>query len=595
MATRTTPTALTLLFLLAAASPLRAQFTDDWRRLDSGNFVLVGNADRSAIRRVGERLEEFRAAFLALMPAYRESGETGTTVVVFRDDDAFRPFKPEGDVSGYFTSGPYRNYIALTAEREMERTIYHEYVHQLTKETRAWPRWLREGVAEFYSTIEVRSGGEKLLLGRPIVSHVLWLRQAFMPLREFLDPDTRYDGIERTTTLYAEAWALVHFIQFGRPELAGRIDDFLQAMSDSGNDVAASVEAAFGTDIDTMESQLRRYVGSPSLPAGEKTLEERLEEVDLPDSGEIPESEAGFHLGDLLLHLGRDEEAGFFFERSLELGGEASETLTGLYVLNNRRGDTEAALEFLARAVHTPDAGYLPHLFMARELLEAGPFREVAGDAESHLRRAIRENPRHADGHFWLGRVLMRRPESIEDAVGELEAAFGLGGGDPLMGLTWARALWLSGNDARALAVLGDVGEADLDPLMREQVDRLADEVRWLASAGIPTEAEDTEELRAGTDEIFLPPPGEGLREIEGWVTYIGCSDGFQLAIASGEQAIRLIGPGMDNVRLVSYSPRVMGRMPCGAIEPALPARVVYRPAAGSVVDGEPIRIDFLR
>jgi len=591
MATRTTRTGLVLLCLLAAGHPARGQFTEGWRRLESGNFVLAGNARESDLRRVAENLEEFRAAFLTLVPSYRETHETETTVVVFRDDEAFRPFKPEDDVSGYFTAGPYRNYIALTGERDMEQAIYHEYVHQLTREARHWPRWLREGTAEFYGTIGVDPGGGSVSLGRPIPSHVFWLRQAFMPLGEFLDPETRYDTVERTTTLYAQSWALVHFMRFGRPELARRIEPFLEAMAASGNDVHASVQAAFGTGLDTLESELRRYLGRGAFPTGEMTLDERLEDIELPDSVEIPEAEASFYLGDLLLHLGIFGEAEFFFGRSVELAGEFEPALTGLYVLNDRLGNDQEAMEFLERALRAPGAGYLPHLFMAEERLEAGPFADVAGEAEGHLRHVIRENPGLPEGHFWLGRVLMRRAESVEEAVEALETAVDLRG-DPLMRLIWSRALWMSGNSRAALEVLAELSETDLDPVVREQAGQFLEELRWLESAGAAAPEDGTASPVGGIPSLQVP---DGMRQVEGHILYIGCAEGLQLVIASDPERVRLIGAGMEGVRLISYSPAVQGRVPCGAMDPALPVRVIYRPTTDSPgVDGEPVRVDFL-
>jgi hypothetical protein len=212
MAGGSVPTSLLILiFLIVWAGPAPGstrrqydpQHTKDWRRIESEHFVLVGNASEGSMRRVGQQLEQFRAAVLAVMPGYQDPHEPDTTVVVFENEAAFRPFRPDDDVSGYFTSGPHRNYIALTGERETERTIYHEYIHQLTREARDWPVWLREGTAEFYSTIQVREGGDTVRLGLTIPPHLVWLDQHFMPLEQFLDPDASFVGEARTRTLYA--------------------------------------------------------------------------------------------------------------------------------------------------------------------------------------------------------------------------------------------------------------------------------------------------------------------------------------------------------------------------------------------------------
>src|SRR2546426_7584896 len=128
---------------------VRASYAaDKWLEVRSRNFILVGNASESQIRRVGRNLEEFRAGFSNLFPAISREASSPITVVVFKDDAAFRPFKPlyEGkpaNVAGYFQAGSDANYIALTGDTETPRVIYHEYVDSLTNEPASpLPRWV---------------------------------------------------------------------------------------------------------------------------------------------------------------------------------------------------------------------------------------------------------------------------------------------------------------------------------------------------------------------------------------------------------------------------------------------------------------------
>src|SRR5215467_12687144 len=136
---------------------------DKWLSIQSKNFLLVGNASESAIRRVGRDLEEFRAAFAAIFPAVGQQASAPITVVVFKDDDSFKPFKPlyqgkPANIAGFFQSGQDINFIALTANTETPRVIYHEFVHFLTKDgTAPLPVWASEGVAELYSTFQIES------------------------------------------------------------------------------------------------------------------------------------------------------------------------------------------------------------------------------------------------------------------------------------------------------------------------------------------------------------------------------------------------------------------------------------------------------
>ena len=101
---------------------------DKWLSVETKNFLLVGNASESQIRRVGRTLEQFREGFATIFPAVRNQSPIGTTVMVFKDDSAFKPFKPlyEGkpaDIGGYFQSARDVNFIALTGDIRTPRII----------------------------------------------------------------------------------------------------------------------------------------------------------------------------------------------------------------------------------------------------------------------------------------------------------------------------------------------------------------------------------------------------------------------------------------------------------------------------------------
>src|SRR5215218_5687178 len=109
MKTHYTRSLVAALLLLLAAQAAAAK--DTWTSVRSQNFYLVGNASEKEIRQVAARLEQFRhvftqATFNAPVP---------TTVVVFKNDGAYKPFKPLADgkvveVGGYFMPGDDVNY-----------------------------------------------------------------------------------------------------------------------------------------------------------------------------------------------------------------------------------------------------------------------------------------------------------------------------------------------------------------------------------------------------------------------------------------------------------------------------------------------------
>jgi hypothetical protein len=144
------PTFLAVLFVLTIVchnSPVHAK--DSWISIRSKNFALVGNASEKDLKRVGVRLEQFREVFSRLFPKTNFSSPVPTTVIVFKSDNSYRPFKPTPNTAGYFQAGTDVNYITLTTEVRGEldpfNVIFHEYTHLLVNNNvEKPPDWFNE-------------------------------------------------------------------------------------------------------------------------------------------------------------------------------------------------------------------------------------------------------------------------------------------------------------------------------------------------------------------------------------------------------------------------------------------------------------------
>ena len=80
--------------LLLCLGPVTANAADVWTRIESSNFEFIGNAPETDIRQVASRLERFRAAFRSVFPQFPGNSGKRTRVVVFKDSESFRTFKP---------------------------------------------------------------------------------------------------------------------------------------------------------------------------------------------------------------------------------------------------------------------------------------------------------------------------------------------------------------------------------------------------------------------------------------------------------------------------------------------------------------------
>lgn len=131
--------ALVLVCLVALGARTVAAGEPVWVRVATTNFVVYSDAGEKRARQVAERLEGFRALLTSLFPNSVTAGRTGQVpVVAFRNDGAFKPYKPlyngkPVNVAGLFLGGHERSLIALdvSAWEGSSHVIFHEYIHKL--------------------------------------------------------------------------------------------------------------------------------------------------------------------------------------------------------------------------------------------------------------------------------------------------------------------------------------------------------------------------------------------------------------------------------------------------------------------------------
>ena len=264
-----------------------AQAKDTWTTVRSKNFTLIGNASEKDIRQVGNRLEQFRNVFGLLFPTIPLKAPVPTTVIVFKNDSSYKPFKSNPNVSGYFMPGEDVNYITLTSEKSGEdqpfRVIFHEYVHLLVENVlgATVPLWFNEGLAEYYSTFDIKEDYRHVILGDLIANHVLYLRETkFLPLRTLFAVDYRspfYNEGNKMNIFYAESWMLVHYLLQGdsqkhRPQLAKFVDSLR-----AGTKIEDAFQQAFQENIESFEKDFKAYIQAAKYMATGVTFEHKLD------------------------------------------------------------------------------------------------------------------------------------------------------------------------------------------------------------------------------------------------------------------------------------------------------------------------------
>src|SRR5262249_5651505 len=138
-------------------------------------------------------------------------------------------------IAGYANGREDGNVIVMlrASDDATRHTVFHEYTHLIVGSAlRSIPIWANEGLAEYYATFELSADGRQAVVGGPIATHVVLLRQRFLPLAELLATTASlYDESDRRSIFYAESWALVHFIVSDVPDGKALLSRYLAATS----------------------------------------------------------------------------------------------------------------------------------------------------------------------------------------------------------------------------------------------------------------------------------------------------------------------------------------------------------------------------
>ena len=419
-------TPITLVIALVFTfSTITAQTREGWRSVRTNHLFVIGNADPENLRRVAVWLEFFHAAFARLVSRNVIDSSVPTTVIVFRDDASFTPFKPvyngrPASISGFFLPGDDVNYIALSLDPRGDTyaTAFHEYVHLHIKDNvPGAPLWLNEGLAELYEALEF--SGSDAIIGMPDQNYLYLLRQREMlPLKTLfsIGPDSpHYNERDKAGIFYGESWALVHYLMFGDRAQQDQFRKFLQRIG-SGDDAAKAIEATYGTTLDVIEQELQSYVRRGNLTAQRITgiaNPEAYRSYTATQRSGLTDSEAYYYLSDLSLHMGRYAVAERGFKEAIAQDPgflPAYAALGSMYVEQRRYAE---AKKYLQKATSSPQ-NYLVHYYYAFVLSREGMSangevsqysRENAAVMREQLLQSIKLAPNYAPAYYLLGVV----------------------------------------------------------------------------------------------------------------------------------------------------------------------------------------------
>jgi len=619
-----------LVFLCFACTPAFA--ADKWLRIQTKNFLLVGSASESEIRRAGRTLEEFRAAMAMSFPRMDQTASVPTTILVFRNDESFKPFKPVSknpatNVIAFFQPGEDVNYIALTAAPASPAVVLHEYAHFLLRDNiGGLPLWVSEGLAEAYSTFELNGRGNEFTIGRAPEQHVATFStpQQFIPIKRLLEiqpGSPEYNEETRQGMFYAESWAMVHYLVFGpAAKRRSQFANLLTAISKGGSFEDAWGEA-FQTDYGTIEEEVREYIRKRNSWPTMKVQSRDTLQVDVRsiNVATLTEGDSEFYLGDLLLHLNRLSDAEPHLTSATTKSPNLVPAQASLAVLRVRQKRYDDALALLKKAVEADSKNAMVNFYYAYVLERA------EGDAATmrdFAKKTIELAPRFVEAYALLARVNLNSGENLDEAETTLKKAISVAPGRDDIQMLLAQTYLRADRTEDARALLGIIERNSTSPEIRKRATALLDQTEKRATFTEITQTFDRDlakELaaerpapaaaataapapspanRRAEDTVLelLTPAGTPVEgeKVSGMLINLDCANGLTLRVRTDRATIELHSSDPQKIQFLSYSAEVSDNIKCGPRSPGTPVTVTYRPIQpGGGGPGEPLVVEF--
>jgi tetratricopeptide (TPR) repeat protein len=613
---------VTLCFLLFAPALHPVAAKDSWTSVHSKNFFLIGNASEKEIKQVAVRLEQFREVFSRLFTKMNFNSPVPTTVVVFKSDSSYRPFKPNATTVGYFQSGPDVNYITLTTELHGDQdpfnVIFHEYTHLLVNNTVGnMPSWFNEGLAEYYSTFSM-TDDRKIMLGKPISNHVFLLREnKMLPLRTLFQVDQQspyYNEREKQSIFYAESWALMHYLILGNNgKYLPQLGKFMESM-DANVPMEQAFQQAFETTFEKMEKELRDYIKHDTYPVTSGQFTNKLGFDTEMQGAPISEAEAQAYLGDLLLHSHRTD-AESYLQKALTLDPQLAMANASLGMLRVRQGKIDEARQSLDRAVAANSQNYLIHYYLAYALSREGMNEsqfvtdyapETAARIRAELAKAIAERPDYPESYSLLAFVNLVTNTQLDESITLVNRALTTSPGRHDLLYTLAQ-LYMRKEDfktARQLAERlnqnSDAGVRQRAQLLLKAMDSRDEQIAQFEAlrksengteaSGPPSLTRSSPRPEAGPPAGPLDPsaylqaalrkPEGGEKRIQGTLVRLDCdAKGITFVIKVEDRLLKVHTDRFESIQIVAFTTEVNGDITCGPRKPENLVVICYAPS----------------
>jgi hypothetical protein len=476
-----------------------------WFETRSAHFNIYSCGLSQDVYKLAGRLEQFCKAYSQLAGA-QSVDSPPIVVIAFPNHKTMEPFLPlyQGqprNLAAFFKHGMDENLIVLalpeagSANTGME-VIYHEYTHLLFRRNdQIWPLWLKEGMAEVYSTFETAGRGARI--AGPIDGHLQLLKQGpLMSLDELfaVKPDSpQYNERDRQGMFYAESWLLTHFLMAGdNGRYRARFGQFTVLLRQGQPPVQAFTNA-MQASLPAVAAALRRYLDAGVFTPIDLSLSADISAPIHLTTRPISSAETCFRLGDELLRIDRPEAAEARFIQAQKLAPTSPLPEEGLGFLANEREQPEQALSHMRAAIQLGSTSFLAYYICALEQLQASAkmgdrYTKLnpaeASEIRGNLARSVALMPDFGPAQQLFGFFETVQGERLAEAGPYLQRAIQLEPENLAYQLSFAQFQFRSRNPAGARQTLQPLLRLGVDVKLRSDAEELLQQINRLYPAG---------------------------------------------------------------------------------------------------------------
>jgi hypothetical protein len=544
-----------------------------WRLARSGHFEIYAQSSDERARAILQHFEQLRAFFLQ-QSAWKTAAPRPVRVIVFASSEEYQPYRLRSTSDAYYVGSGDRNYIVMTDSADFS-VAAHEYAHLILRASNLQlPPWLKEGLAELYSTLQI--GGDTTRLGGPLHARLETLRRHdWLPLADLttLSDSTLQHGERGGADLfYAESWALTAMLALSPGYAAG----FQQFIAASG---------VGPLNIDNWTQDLRRWVDSGASASIE--LPRVSAESPAVEVSDVSPFASKLVLGQLLLTAGEFDRAEAIFH-AMPDSADVSAAL-GLIALH--KGDPIAARLAWKRAIseNVSDAQLCYRYAILAEQSGLGP-----DDIRPALERATALEPDFDDARYQLA-LLHKNAGRYELALEQFQAM-------RMLPDARAYAYWLALADTfNELGRREDAQTAAAHAAQRASTeaerDRAAQQT-YLAQTdfGVQFARDPSGNLQMVTTRTphqtadwnpFIEP-GDEIHRLRGELREIRCDKTTTIRVEAAGRVVTLAIPDLQHVQMRHAPPEFT----CGPQKPT-PVTIEFARASNGNAEGVVRGMDF--